>query len=400
MSTQKTVYPILFAVSIGHLFNDFFQAVIPSIYPLLKENYNLSFSQIGMITFCFQLASSVFQPVVGMVTDKYPKPFSQVVALGISMIGLILLAYAPNYTGILIAVILCGTGSAIFHPESSRIAYLAAGSKRSFSQAVFQLGGNSGTALCPLFIAWLILPNGQRYIVSLLILGVVAQVIFYFIGMWYRRILEYRKANPSKRFIPIPALRNKQITIAILLLLVLIFSKYFYMASITSYFQFYTMDRFGISAVQAQFFLFLFLMAMAIGTIVGGVLGDKLGRKFIIWFSVLGVAPFSLLLPHANLMWTGVLIVIIGFIMASAFPSIIVYAQELLPRKIGVVSGLFYGFAFGMAGIGSALLGWWADHTSISFVYNVCAFLPLLGIAAYFLPNMKKVKFVKAPIDA
>lgn len=400
MSTQKTVYPILFAVSIGHLFNDFFQAVIPSIYPLLKENYNLSFSQIGMITLCFQLASSVFQPVVGMVTDKYPKPFSQVVALGVSMIGLILLAYAPNYTGILIAVILCGTGSAIFHPESSRIAYLAAGSKRSFAQAVFQLGGNSGTALCPLFIAWLILPNGQRYIVSLLILGVVAQVIFFFIGMWYKRILEYRKAHPSKRFIPIPALRNKQITIAILLLLVLIFSKYFYMASITSYFQFYTMDRFGISAVQAQFFLFLFLMAMAIGTIVGGVLGDKLGRKFIIWFSVLGVAPFSLLLPHANLMWTGVLIVIIGFIMASAFPSIIVYAQELLPRKIGVVSGLFYGFAFGMAGIGSALLGWWADHTSISFVYNVCAFLPLLGIAAYFLPNMKKVKFVKAPIDA
>ncbi len=399
MSAKKTAYPILFAISIGHLFNDFFQAIIPSIYPLLKSNYDLNFTQIGIITLCFQLASSIFQPVVGMYTDKFPKPFSQVIALSFSMVGLALLAYAPNYTGILVAVVLVGTGSSIFHPESSRIAYLAAGGKRSLAQAIFQLGGNLGTALGPLFIAWLIIPNDQRYLLAFLILGFIAQGIFIYIGKWYKRILEERKANPSQRFIAIPELSKKRITIAILLLLGLIFSKYFYMISISSYFQFYTMEKFEITDIQAQLYLFLFLLAMAIGTIVGGALGDRFGRKFIIWFSVLGVAPFSLMLPYANLAWTGVLIVVIGLIMASAFPSIIVYAQELLPRKIGVVSGLFYGFAFGIAGIGSAVLGWWADQTSLAYVYSICSYLPLLGAVAYYLPNMKKVKFVNAPVD-
>lgn len=398
-NSSKTVYPILMAVSIGHLFNDFFQAVIPAIYPLLKSNYDLSFTQIGLITLCFQLASSIFQPVVGLYTDKHPKPFSQVVALTCSMIGIVLLAYAPGFAWILVAVSLVGIGSSIFHPESSRIAFLAAGGKRSLAQAIFQLGGNTGTALGPLLIAWLILPNDQRYLLWFLIFGFIAQAVFFYIGTWYRKVLAYRQQHAGKHKIPVPALRNHKIVAAIVLLLVLIFSKYIYMASISSYFQFYTMEKFGISEVQAQIYLFYFLMAMAIGTIVGGALGDLVGRKFIIWFSVLGAAPFALMLPHADLFWTAILIVIIGLIISSAFPSIIVYAQELLPRKIGVVSGLFYGFAFGMGGLGSAVLGWWADHTSIAFIYGVCAYLPLLGIVAYFLPDMKKIRFVKSPAD-
>src|SRR5690554_486852 len=397
--SSKTVYPILMAVSIGHLFNDFFQAIIPAIYPLLKTNYDLSFTQIGLITLCFQLSSSIFQPVVGLYTDKHPQPYSQLIALTFSMIGVVLLAYAPGFTSILLAVSMVGIGSSIFHPESSRIAFLAAGGKRSLAQAIFQLGGNTGTALGPLLIAWFILPNDQRYLLWFLIFGFIAQGVFFYIGTWYKRILEYRLKNVGKHLIPVPALRNHKIAAAIILLLVLIFSKYIYIASISSYFQFFTMEKFGISNVQAQIYLFYFLMAMAIGTIVGGALGDLVGRKFIIWFSVLGAAPFALMLPHADLFWTGILIVIIGLIISSAFPSIIVYAQELLPRKIGVVSGLFYGFAFGMGGLGSALLGWWADHTSVAHVYGVCAYLPLLGIVAYFLPNMKKIRFVKSPAD-
>lgn len=399
MDKVRPVYPILLAVSIGHLFNDFYQSVIPAIYPILKTNYALSFTQIGLITLCFQLASSIFQPVVGLYTDKHPKPYSQLIALTCSMIGIVLLAYAPNFTWVLISVSMVGIGSSIFHPESSRIAFLAAGGRRSLAQAIFQLGGNMGSAIGPLLVAWLILPNDQRYLLWFLIIGFVAQGVFFYIGTWYKKVLEYRQRSTEKRMIPVPALRNHKITQAIILLLVLIFSKYIYMASITSYFQFYTMDRFGISEVQAQIYLFYFLIAMAIGTVVGGTLGDLVGRKFIIWFSVLGAAPFALLLPHVDLFWTAVLIVIIGLIISSAFPSIIVYAQELLPRKIGVVSGLFYGFAFGMGGIGSALLGVWADYTSITFIYSVCAYLPLLGIVAYFLPDMKKIRFVNSPAD-
>lgn len=400
MSTNsKTVYPILLAVSVGHMLNDLIQALIPAMYPLLKSNYQLSFAQIGMITFCFQIASSVFQPVVGNFTDKKPLPFSQLYGMVFSMIGVVLLAYAPGYVAILVAVSLVGIGSSIFHPESSRIAFLAAGGKRSLAQAIFQLGGNSGTALGPLLVAWLILPNGQRYLLGFLLVGVVAQGVYYYMGSWYQQVLRNRQGSSEKRMVPVPALRNHRIAITIGILLILIFSKYFYFASISSYFQFYTMEKFGLTEVQAQIYLFYFLMAAAIGTLVGGALGDRIGRKFIIWFSVLGPAPFALMLPHADLFWTAVLVVIIGLIMASAFPSILVYAQELLPRKIGVVSGLFYGFAFGMGGLGSALLGWWADHTSVAFVYQVCAYLPLLGVIAYFLPDMKKIRFVNSPAD-
>lgn len=391
-ATGQTVYTLLLAVSVGHLFNDLIQALVPAIYPLLKTNYELTFTQIGLITLCFQLSSSVFQPLVGHFTDKRPVAFAQVYGMLFSIAGVFTLANAPSYLWILVAVTLIGIGSSIFHPESSRISYLASGGKRSLAQAIFQIGGNTGTALGPLLVAWFVLPRGQQYLLWFLVVGILAQSIYIFIGRWYKRVLATQARNGNGQQVLIPDLSPRRIQASIAILLVLIFSKYFYMASISSYFQFYTMDRFGISDVQAQLYLFYFLFAVAVGTLVGGALGDRIGRKYIIWFSVLGAAPFTLLLPHANLFWTGVLIVVIGFILASAFPSILVYAQELLPRQIGVVSGLFYGFAFGMGGLGSALLGWWADHTSVTFIYGICAYLPLIGLIAYFLPDMRAVK--------
>lgn len=393
IQANKTAYPILMAVCIGHLFNDLFQALVPAIYPLLKTNYGLSFAQVGMITFCFQLSSSILQPLVGQYTDRKPVPYSQIYGMLFSLLGVVLLAYAPSYQWVLVAVTLIGIGSSIFHPESSRIAFLASGGKRSFAQAIFQIGGNTGTALGPLLVAWLILPKGQHYLLWFLLVGLLATGVYSYIGTWYKRVLQVIDRQKSQKSIPLPELSKAKINGTIAILLVLIFSKYFYVASISSYFQFYTMDKFGISDVQAQIYLFYFLIATAVGTLVGGFFGDRVGRKFIIWFSVLGIAPFALMLPYANLFWTAILVVIIGFILASAFPSILVYAQELLPRKIGVISGLFYGFAFGMGGLGSAFLGWWADHTSIAFIYHVCAYLPLIGLIAYFLPDMKKVRF-------
>lgn len=386
----QTVYMMLLAVSVGHLFNDLLQALVPAMYPLLKANYHLTFTQIGMITLCFQLSSSVFQPLVGHFTDKKPVPFAQLYGMFFSMLGVVGLAYAPGYVWILVAVTLIGIGSSIFHPESSRISYLASGGKRSLAQAIFQIGGNTGTALGPLLVAWFILPSGQRYLLWFLIIGVLAQFTYVFIGRWYKRVLSNRRHTVSGRTTNAPVLSRSKVNLSILILLVLIFSKYFYIASISSYFQFYTIDRFGVSEVQAQIYLFYFLFAAAVGTLIGGALGDRLGRKYVIWFSILGAAPFTLLLPYVGLFWTGVLIVIIGFVLSSAFPSILVFAQELLPRNLGAVSGLFYGFAFGMGGLGSALLGWWADHTSIVFIYHVCAYLPLIGLIAWFLPDLRK----------
>lgn len=288
------------------------------------------------------------------------------------------------------AVILVGIGSSIFHPESSRVAFLASGGKRSLAQSIFQIGGNTGTALAPLLVAWIVLPNGQIYILWFLIFAVIAKITLYFVGKWYKNELESNKSRPKKK-IETPNLSNRKIAVSIAVLLFLIFSKYFYTASITSYFQFYTIEKFGLTEVQAQVYLFCFLFSAAIGTLLGGFMGDRFGRKYVIWFSVLGVAPFTLMLPYANLQATGILIVLIGLIISSAFPAILVYAQELLPKKIGMISGLFYGLAFGMGGLGSAVLGWLADHTSIEYIYHICAYLPLMGIIAYFLPNMKKV---------
>ena len=300
-----------------------------------------------------------------------------------SIIGVIALAYSNNYYSVLFSVTMVGIGSSIFHPESSRVAFLSSGGKRSLAQSIFQIGGNTGSALAPLL---------QRYILWFLLVGVFAQIVLSYIAVWYKQVLTAVKGQ-AKKLVKLPDLSDATINFAIFILLLLIFSKYVYIASITSYLQFYLMEKFAITEVQAQVYLFYFLIAVALGTLFGGFLGDYLGRKYIIWFSVLGCAPFSLLLPFASLFWSGVLVFIIGLIMASAFPSILVYAQELLPRKLGMVSGLFYGFAFGMGGIGAAILGYWADHTSLENIYLVCSYLPLIGIAAYFLPNMKKVKF-------
>ncbi len=390
--SQKPVYAILIAISVAHLLNDLLQAVIPAIYPKLEAKFNLTFAQVGMITLCYQLAASIFQPVVGAYTDKNPKPYSQIFGMLFTMAGIALLAYAPNYEMILVSVILVGIGSSIFHPESSRVAFMASNGRRSFAQSVFQIGGNTGTALAPLLIAWIVLPNGQLYILWFVGFAILAQIVLGYIAKWYSNKLKIASRS-TKKVIQVPDLSAFKINSAIAILLILIFSKYFYVASITSYFQFYTMDKFGLNEVQAQVYLFYFLISVAVGTLLGGIFGDRFGRKYVIWFSVLGAAPFTLALPYVDMHLTGILIVIIGLIISSAFPAILVYAQELLPKKLGMVSGLFYGFAFGRGGVGSAVLGLWADATSIQYIYHICSFLPLIGIIAYFLPNMQKVKY-------
>nr|WP_091095552.1 MFS transporter [Paenimyroides aquimaris] len=392
---QKPVYAILIAISAAHLLNDLLQAVIPAIYPKLEAKYDLTFAQVGMITLCYQLAASIFQPVVGAYTDKNPKPYSQIFGMLFTMAGIALLAYAPNYEMILVSVILVGIGSSIFHPESSRVAFMASNGRRSFAQSVFQIGGNTGTALAPLLIAWIVLPNGQLYILWFVGFAIMAQIVLAYIAKWYKNRLKIASRS-TKKVIQVPDLSAFKINSAIGILLVLIFSKYFYVASITSYFQFYTMDKFGLNEVQAQVYLFYFLISVAVGTLLGGIFGDRFGRKYVIWFSVLGAAPFTLALPYVDLHLTGILIVIIGLIISSAFPSILVYAQELLPKKLGMVSGLFYGFAFGMGGVGSAVLGILIDEYKIEYVYHLCSYLPLIGIIAYFLPNMKKIKYKDA----
>lgn len=385
---KKTVYSILFSIAFAHLLNDLLQAVIPASYPLLKENFNLSFTQIGLITFAYQMAASILQPMVGYYTDKRPKPYSQIIGMLFTMSGIILLSYASSFQMIIISVICVGIGSSIFHPEASRISFLASGGKRGLAQSIFQLGGNAGTAIGPLLVALIVVPNTQYYIIWFAVIAIMALVVLSRIASWYQHHLSLR--STKKAIIELPNLSQNQIIVTVLVLMVLIFSKFFYMASVSSYFTFYLMEKFSLSVQEAQFHLVLFLASCALGTLIGGPLGDRFGRKYVIWFSVLGAAPFTLLLPYANLFWTGTLSVIIGTIMSSAFPAILVFAQELLPRKLGMVSGLFYGFAFGMGGLGSALLGNLADHTSIIYVYHICAYLPLIGIIAFFLPNLKK----------
>lgn len=385
---QKTVYPILFSIAFAHLLNDLIQAIIPASYPILKENFNLSFTQIGLITFAYQMAASILQPLIGFYTDKRPKPFSQIIGMLFSLAGVILLAFATSFSSIILAVTFVGIGSSIFHPEASRISFLASGGKRGLAQSIFQLGGNAGTAIGPLLVALIVVPNSQQYIVWFAVVAVIALFVLSKIGFWYQNHLSLR-AN-TKTEIVLPDLSQTKIILSVIILLIIIFSKFFYSASISSYFTFYLMDKFNLSIRDAQFYLFLYLASCAVGTLIGGPLGDKFGRKYVIWFSILGVAPFTMLLPFVDLFWTGVLSVIIGLIISSAFPAILVYAQELLPKKLGMVSGLFYGFAFGMGGLGSALLGNLADHTSIDYVYHICAYLPLLGVIALFLPNLKK----------
>ena len=385
---QKTIFSILFSVSFAHLLNDLIQSIIPSVYPILKQNYGLTFTQIGLITFSFQLTASIFQPFVGYYTDKFPKPFSQVYGMIFSSIGIVSLAYANNLLWIIISVMLIGLGSAIFHPESARISNMASGGKRGLAQSIFQVGGNLGTALGPLLVAAIVVPNAQKYILWFLIASFIGFVIIFKIAFWYRDNL-ILKLDKKRLFIEQHSLSKNKVKMAIAILLFVIFTKFFYSASLSTYYTFYLMEKFQLSIQQSQFHVFVYLIAYALGTILGGPLGDKFGRKYIIWFSVFGATPFALLLPFANLFWTDMLMIIIGIIISSAFPAIIVYAQELLPKKLGMVSGLFYGFAFGMGALGSALLGILADYTSITFVYSICSFLPIFGIVCYFLPNMK-----------
>lgn len=389
---QKTVYPILFSIAFAHLLNDLLQAVIPASYPILKENFNLTFTQIGLITLAYQLAASILQPVVGLYTDKKPKPFSQIFGMLFTLSGIVLLSYASNFPMIILSVVLVGIGSSIFHPEASRISFLASGGKRGLAQSIFQLGGNAGTAIGPLLVALIVVPNTQYYIIWFVVVAIIGLMVLSRIALWYQNHLSLRATK--KAVIDLPNLSQTKIVISVTILLVLIFSKFFYMASMSSYFTFYLIEKFHLSVQDAQFHLVLFLAACAVGTLIGGPLGDKFGRKYVIWFSVLGAAPFTLLLPFVDLFWTGILSVVIGVIISSAFPAILVYAQELLPKKLGMVSGLFYGFAFGMGGLGSALLGNLADHTSITYVYYLCAYLPLIGVIAFFLPNLKK-KIIK-----
>lgn len=392
---EQTVFPILFALSFSHLLNDTIQSLIPAIYPIIKDSYHLSFSQIGLITLTFQMAASLFQPFVGLYTDKKPQPYSLATGMAFTLIGLVTLSQASNFYLILVSVALIGTGSSIFHPEASRMAHAASGGRRGLAQSVFQLGGNAGSSLGPLLAAWIIVPHGQLSIVWFSLIALLAIVVLTYIGNWYKGYLQsLRDSVKAKTKSVGHDLSKRQVIFAIVILLILIFSKYFYMASLTSYFTFYLIQKFHVPVQTSQIYLFVFLFSVAAGTLIGGPVGDKIGRKYVIWFSILGAAPFALLLPHVNLFWTGVLIVPIGIILASAFSAILVYAQELIPGKVGLVSGLFFGFAFGMGGIGSALLGKLADSTSITYVYQVCAFLPLIGLLTAFLPNISTTKKV------
>ena len=386
---RATVFPILLSISFSHLLNDSIQSLIPSIYPVVKKTFQLSFAQIGLITFTFQLAASLLQPFVGYYTDRNPKPFFLAIGMSFTLAGLIFLSFSNSFGTILLSVGLIGVGSSIFHPEASKVAYMASGGKRGLAQSIFQVGGNAGSALGPLLAAIIVVPYGRSHILYFGVLAMIAIFVLITIGNWYKNNTHLIKPKHSIESVEnAPVFSKRKITFAVAILLLLIFSKYFYLASMSSYYTFYLINKFGLSVQNSQIHLFIFLAAVAAGTFIGGPLGDRFGRKYVIWFSILGVAPFTLLLPHVNLFWTSILSVFIGFILSSAFSAILVYAQELMPGKVGMVSGLFFGFAFGMGGIGSAVLGVLADHTSIIFVYNVCAFLPLIGLITGFLPNI------------
>lgn len=387
---HSTAFGVLSAISFCHFLNDMLQSVIPAVYPILKAAYRLDFRQIGMITLSVQLTASLLQPFVGMYTDRRPTPYSLPVGMGFTLSGLLLLAYAPRFHVILVAVALVGVGSSVFHPESSRVARLASGGQHGLAQSLFQVGGNAGSALGPLLAALIVLPGGQRSIAWFSAAALAAIVVLTRIGGWYKRHGATR-ANAAAAALHQnrPQLSRRKTGMALAVLVALVFSKYFYLASLTSYYTFFLMSRFHLPIRSAQIHLFVFLGSVAAGTFIGGPVGDRIGRKYVIWCSILGILPFTLALPYANLFWTTVLSVVIGTILASAFSAIIVFAHDLVPGKIGMISGVFFGLAFGMAGIGAAILGWLADATSIFFVYRVCSFLPAIGLLTAFLPNLE-----------
>jgi len=393
-SAVGTAFPILAMLSVCHLLNDMIQSLLPAIYPLLKDTFRLDFGQIGLITLTFQITASLLQPFVGIYTDKKPMPYSLAIGMGFTLSGLILLSQAPSFPLLLLAAALIGSGSSVFHPESSRVARMASGGQHGLAQSLFQVGGNVGSAIGPLLAAFIVMPRGQGSVAWFAIAALIAITLLTRIGGWYRaHIPAHRKARASAGAIMLP---RRTIVVTMVILGLLIFSKYFYLASLSSYYTFYLMQKFSLTAQSAQLHLFVFLGAVAAGTLAGGPIGDRIGRKYVIWGSILGVLPFTLLLPHANLFWTTMLTVVIGLVLASAFSAIIVYAQELVPGRTGVIAGLFFGFAFGMGGLGAAVLGELADHIGIEAVYGICAFLPAIGLLAWFLPAIEKPRAASA----
>ncbi|HLW39768.1 MAG TPA: MFS transporter [Brumimicrobium sp.] len=389
---QGTAFSILFMLSGAHFLNDALQMVIPAIYPILKEEYSLSFSQIGLITLSFQLTASIFQPLVGIYTDKKPQPFSLTIGMGMSLIGLLFLAFSTSFATVLISVSLIGLGSSVFHPESSRIARYASGGKPGMAQSIFQVGGNAGAAFGPVLAALIVVPFGQRYIATFSLLAFAGMFILFRVGKWFSE-QGFKKKEVGRKTVPIVHnLSKNKVMGTVLILVILIFSKFFYMSVIKDYLTFYLIDKFSVSVQTSQLYLFVFMFSVAAGTMIGGPLGDKYGRKTVIWFSILGVAPFALAIPYVDLFWTIVFVAFSGLILSSAFPAIIVYGQELLPKNLGMVSGLFFGLAFGMGATGAALFGILADKTSIYYIYQVASFLPLLGLFAAFLPKIERKK--------
>lgn len=387
---ESTLFAILVALSVSHLLNDMIQSLIPAMYPILKESFRLSFSQIGLITLTFQLTASLLQPVVGLYTDRYPKPYSLAIGMGFTLVGLLLLSVAASFPMILVSAGLVGMGSSVFHPESSRMARAASGGRHGLAQSLFQVGGNAGSAIGPLLAAFIVVPRGQASVAWFSIAAIVAITVLFRVGRWYQGHLSNRRAHSRAGAVDgTTGLSRGRVVFSIGILMCLIFSKYIYLVSLSSYYTFYLIDKFALSVPAAQIYLFIFLGAVAVGTVIGGPIGDRFGYKFVIWGSILGVLPFTLILPHADLFWTGILTVPIGLILASAFSAIMVYAQELLPGRVGLVAGLFFGFAFGVAGLGAAALGKMADLTSIAFVYRVCSFLPLIGLLTALLPNLE-----------
>ena len=386
---HTTVLPILFAISFSHLLNDTIQALLPSIYPVLKDSFQLSFAQLGWITFVFQCTASLFQPVVGWVTDKRSIPHSLTAGMGLSLAGLLALAAADNYPLLLISAAVIGLGSAIFHPEASRVAHMAAGARRGFAQSLFQLGGNAGSSLGPLLAAFIVVSHGKGNVAWFALLALLGAFILWRVGRWQQSNLDRISRKHHSAIHPASHLSRRQVGFALAILVALIFSKFVYLTSMTTYYTFYLIRHFQVSVKTSQLLLFVLLFSVALGTIAGGPVGDRIGRKRVIWGSILGVAPFSLALPHVGLTGTVILTVFIGMILSSAFSAILVYAQELVPGKVGLVAGLFFGLAFGVAGIGSAALGHLADHTGIEFVFEVCAFLPLIGLLTALLPDVE-----------
>lgn len=387
-ATAGATIKILGAIAFCHLLNDMMQSLLPAIYPMLKSSYKLDFGQIGLITLAYQMTASVLQPVVGLYTDRKPQPYSLVAGMSFTLLGLLLLSRAASFPALLVAASLVGVGSSVFHPESSRVARMASGGRHGFAQSLFQVGGNVGSAIGPLLAAFIVLPFGQSSIAWFSLAALVAIVVLWNVGSWYNTNRSAAVQPRGKSETSHVTLSRGQVRFALAILMALLFSKYFYLASLSSYYAFYLISKFHLSVQSSQIHLFVFLGAVAAGTIIGGPIGDRFGRKLVIWCSILGVLPFTLMLPYANLFWTEILSVVIGLVIASAFSAIIVFAQELVPGKVGMISGMFFGLAFGIGGIGAALFGELADHTSISFVYHICSYLPALGLLTGFLPNM------------